>query len=114
MYWSESGDRIRVVNYSGDVRQKWMLCGNKIVNAMFSDECIGLKKGILMVQDDADVIATKYQGKPYQHWRVEYVWPADNTVDPNRELRSSYQINETSRVDCLYSVINGKRKMFDQ
>lgn len=69
----EAGDKIRVVNYSGDVRQKWVLRGNKIVNEMFSDDCIGLKKGILLVQDDADVITCKYQGKPYQHWRAEYV-----------------------------------------
>lgn len=73
LLFSEAGDKIRVVNYSGDVRQKWVLRGNKIVNEMFSDDCIGLKKGILVVPDDADVIASKYQGKPYQHWRVEYI-----------------------------------------
>lgn len=64
---------MRVCQYSGDVRQKWVLRGNKIVNEMFSDECVGLKKGVLMVHDDADIIISKYQGKPYQHWRVEYV-----------------------------------------
>jgi len=73
LHAKESGEKVRIASYSGDARQKWVMRGNKIVNEMFSDECIGLKKGMLVVQDDADVIACKYQGKPYQHWRVEYV-----------------------------------------
>ncbi len=52
---------------------------------MFSDECIGLKKGILVVPDDADVIASKYQGKPYQHWRAEYVWCPEVAVEEWKE-----------------------------
>jgi len=71
--FKESGDKVRLCHYTGDVRQKWILRGNRVVNEMFSDECIGLKKGVLVVHDDADVIASKYQGKPYQHWRNEYV-----------------------------------------
>jgi len=73
LHGKESGEKVRLCQFSGDVRQKWVMRGNKLVNEMFSDECIGLKKGVLMVHDDADVIAAKYQGKPYQHWRVDYV-----------------------------------------
>ena len=72
-YFTESGDKVRTCTFTGDVRQKWVMRGNRIVNEMFSDECFGMKKGVLVVVDDDDVIASKYQGKPYQHWRIEYV-----------------------------------------
>lgn len=68
LHAKESGDKIRVVCYTGDVRQKWVIRGNRIVNEMFSDECLGLKK-----EHRDDVISSHYKGKPYQHWKVEYV-----------------------------------------
>jgi len=66
------GDRVRMVPYTGDVRQQWIIQGNKIVNKVFCNECISLKK-LLRVREDADVIKANYEGKPWQHWRVEYV-----------------------------------------
>jgi hypothetical protein len=68
----ERGDKVRITHFTGDVRQQWILQGNKIINKVLCSECIGLKKGLVMVRDDADLISSEYQGKPYQHWHVEY------------------------------------------
>lgn len=67
------GERLRMVPYTGDARQKWTVRGNRIVNDVFCNDCISLKKGIIRLKDDADVIVTPYEGKPFQHWRVEYL-----------------------------------------
>jgi len=69
----ETGEKIKTGQYSGDARQQWKLDGNRVVNAVFCNVCIGLKKGLVIVHDDADIIACDYQNKPYQHWRAEYI-----------------------------------------
>ena len=56
--------------YIGEPRQQWRLEGNRIVNRVFPVECLGLRKH-LRLKDDADVIMSAYEGKPFQHWRME-------------------------------------------
>lgn len=73
LLFSDNGEHLRMVPYTGDARQKWTVRGNRIINDVFCNDCIGLKKGIIRLKDDADVIACPYDGKPYQHWRVEYL-----------------------------------------
>lgn len=69
----ENGERVRMTPFIGDVRQKWILLGNRITNEVYRNECIGLKRGLVRLKEDADVIACIYEGKPYQHWRIEYI-----------------------------------------
>jgi len=69
----DNGHNLRLVPFTGDARQKWTFQNNRIVNEMFRNDCIGLKKGLVRLKDDADVIAGPYEGKPYQHWRMEYI-----------------------------------------
>lgn len=68
-----NGEHLRMMPFTGDARQKWTVQHNKIVNAVFCNDCIGLKKGLIRVKDDADVISCLYEGKPYQHWRIEFL-----------------------------------------
>lgn len=63
-------ERIHMVPYMGDVRQQWIIEGNRIVNRLVRTECLGLRKH-LRLKDDADVIVSAYEGKPFQHWRIE-------------------------------------------
>jgi len=63
-------ERIRMVPYMGDMRQQWIIEGNRIVNKLMRTECLGLRKH-LRLKDDADVIVSAYEGKPFQHWRIE-------------------------------------------
>jgi len=63
-------ERIHMVPYVGDIRQQWIIEGNRIVNRMMRTECLGLRKH-LRLKDDADVIVSAYEGKPFQHWRIE-------------------------------------------
>jgi len=63
-------ERIHMMPYVGDVRQQWIIEGNRIVNKLVRTECLGLRKH-LRLKDDADVIVSPYEGKPWQHWRVE-------------------------------------------
>jgi hypothetical protein len=63
-------DRVKLVPYVGDARQMWTVEGNRIVNKLMRTECLGLRKH-LRLKDDADVIRMIYEGKPYQHWRME-------------------------------------------
>jgi len=58
--------------YSGDPRHQWLFDGNKIVNKMFCNECLTVKKKLVRVPDDADVGASEYEGNPLQHWKIEY------------------------------------------
>jgi len=59
--------------YSGDPRHQWLVDGNKIVNKMFCNECLTVKKKLVRVPDDADVVSSEYKGDPLQHWKIEYV-----------------------------------------
>jgi len=63
-------DRIHMVPYMGDIRQQWTIEGNRIVNKLVRTECMGLRKH-LRLKEDADVIVSAYEGKPWQHWRLE-------------------------------------------
>jgi hypothetical protein len=63
-------EKIRVVPFTGDVRQMWTLEGNRIINKVVRTDCLGLRKH-LRLKDDADVIMCNYEGKPFQHWRME-------------------------------------------
>jgi len=63
---------IYVVPYTGDIRQQWVLKDNRIINRSFASETLGLRKR-LVLHDDADVLVGRYEGKPYQHWRVQYL-----------------------------------------
>jgi len=66
----QGSDFVRVVPYTQDIRQQWVFKDNKICNKSFASETLGLKKRILL-HDDADVIVGKYEGKSYQHWRMQ-------------------------------------------
>jgi len=59
--------------YNGDPRHQWLVEGNKVVNKMFCNECLTIKKKLVRVPDDADVVSTEYEGNPLQHWKLEYV-----------------------------------------
>ena len=59
--------------YRGEAHQKWVLQQNRLVNRTLPTDCIGLKKTLFYVSDEADVIMSPYEGKSYQHWRIEYV-----------------------------------------
>jgi len=61
-----------VLPYNGDARQQWVFMENRIVNKLMTNDCIGLKKR-LFLHDDADVIVSRYENKPYQHWRMDYI-----------------------------------------
>lgn len=63
---------VHTATETGDARQRWIIDGNKIVNAVFKDECLTIKKGLVKFKDDADVVADKYEGKPIQHWKQVY------------------------------------------
>jgi len=63
---------IRTAEISGDVRQQWIIEGNKIVNKTFNGECVTVKKGLVRYKDDAEVMAANYEGKPTQHWKQVY------------------------------------------
>jgi len=67
-----SHKEIRTAEISGDARQQWIVEGNKIVNKMFSSECLTVKKGLVRYKDDAEVMAASYEGKPTQHWKQVY------------------------------------------
>jgi len=58
--------------YTGETKQKWVFKSNRIMNSALPGECVGLKKR-LFLHDDADVIVSKYDSKPYQHWRMNYL-----------------------------------------
>jgi len=63
---------VHTAELTGDVRQQWIVDGNKIVNKMFTNECLTVKKGLVRVKDDAEVTASNYEGKPTQHWKQVY------------------------------------------
>lgn len=65
-------ERVHLVPYTGDARQQWTLDGNRILNKIMRNDCLGLRKH-LRLKDDADVIALQYEAKPYQHWRMDPV-----------------------------------------
>jgi hypothetical protein len=69
----ENGSSLRMMPFTGDARQKWTFKDNKIINEVFRNDCLGLKKGIIRLKDDADVVSGPYEGKPYQHWRIEFI-----------------------------------------
>jgi hypothetical protein len=58
--------------FTGDARQKWVIEGQKIVNKVFCDECLTIKKSLVRVKDDAEIIAAHYEGSPLQHWKIEH------------------------------------------
>jgi len=63
-------ERMHMMPYVGDVRQQWVIEGHRIVNRLARAECLGLRKH-LRLKNDADVIVSAYEGKPWQHWRIE-------------------------------------------
>jgi len=66
----DSGDQVHLEPFTGDAREQWIVQGNRIVNRVFCNECLGLKKH-LRLKDDAEVIASTYDRKDFQHWRIE-------------------------------------------
>jgi len=68
-----SNKELHTAELSGDVRQQWIIEGNRIINKMFVGECVTVKKGLVRVKDDAEVIAAPYEGKPTQHWKQVYM-----------------------------------------
>jgi len=68
----DGGDKVTLQPYTGDARQQWIFKENRIINKLLASDCVGLKKG-LFLSDDANVIITRYEGKAYQHWRIEYI-----------------------------------------
>jgi len=71
MECNENKEKVHMQPYTADARQQWIIDGKRIVNKVFRNECLDIKRG--NKRDDADVIATPYEGKDHQHWRVEYV-----------------------------------------
>lgn len=63
---------VKMATVTGDARQNWILEGNKIINKVFVDSCITIKKGLVRIKDDAEVIAAKYEGADIQHWKRVY------------------------------------------
>jgi len=63
-------DRVRLVPFVAAPNQQWILEGNRIVNKLVRTDCLGLRKHLIL-KDDADVIMSAYEGKPFQHWRME-------------------------------------------
>jgi len=61
------GQNIRTMPYCGRPDQQWVFSGNKIINKVRPTECLSDKD----MQRPIEVKA--YQGKPKQHWRMEYV-----------------------------------------
>jgi len=68
---NENKDKIHMKPYTGDARQQWVIDGQKIINKVFRNECLDIKRA--NKRDDADIIAYPYEGKPNQHWRMEYL-----------------------------------------
>ena len=68
---SENKDKFHLKPYTGDARQQWIIEGNRIINKVFCNECLNTKQGKLLHRDTSDVIASPYEGKEHQHWRVE-------------------------------------------
>ena len=63
-------ERVKLVPYVGEARQQWILEGHRIVNRVVRTDCLGLRK-LLRIKEDSDVIMQVYEGKPFQHWRME-------------------------------------------
>jgi len=68
----DGGDKVCLMPYTGDARQQWIMKDNRIINKLLASDCVALKK-VFFLSDDSDVIVTRYEGKAYQHWRMEYL-----------------------------------------
>jgi len=51
--------------------QNWCFEGHTIRNKLFPTECLEIRRGDF--RDGADVILDRYEGRPWQHWRLEYI-----------------------------------------
>jgi len=69
-----SGDKekVHMVPFTGDARQKWIIVDNRIINDTFRNECLDIKGGVRVRHND-DIVARAYQGKPTQHWSIEFL-----------------------------------------
>jgi len=63
-------DRVKLAPFMGEARQMWTIEGRRIVNKVVRTDCIGLRK-MLRLKEDADVHMQHFEGKPFQHWRME-------------------------------------------
>lgn len=59
---------MKMMPFTGEVRQQWHLVGNKIINQ--AHECLDIRGE--SNKDGAEVISYKYKGSANQHWRIEY------------------------------------------
>jgi len=60
-------EHVRMMPYTGQPDQQWIISGNRIINRVRPAECFSDKDG------DMPVHSKEYKSKPTQHWRIEYV-----------------------------------------
>ena len=65
------GDRVTIGRASSAPFQAWCIDGRAIRNKMFPSECLEVRGGAR--HDGADIVLHRYEGHPWQHWRVEYI-----------------------------------------
>ena len=70
---AENSKRLTLKPYTGDPAQQWTIEDNCIVNYEFLGHCLGLKEDLTRLKEDAYVVSSRYEGKPHQHWRIEYI-----------------------------------------
>jgi hypothetical protein len=68
----DNKEKVHTKPFSGDARQQWIIKENRIVNKLFCDECLAIKTRPIR-RDDDDIIAMPYEGKPHQHWKIDFV-----------------------------------------
>jgi hypothetical protein len=64
------GERVTIGPHCAAPYQAWCVDGMRIINRQWPTECLEIRRGD--VRDGADVILHRYEGKPWQHWIVEY------------------------------------------
>jgi len=66
------GDKLHAnPHVPGARHQMWLLDGNRIVNRDHPDDCVQIRHG--EDRDNADIILHRYDRRPYQHWRFEFI-----------------------------------------
>ena len=65
------GDRVSIGRPSSAPFQAWCIEGRAIRNKMFPSECLEVRGGAH--HDGADIVLHRYEGHPWQHWRLEYI-----------------------------------------
>jgi len=63
------GAKVRMMPYTGDHRQQWMMEGNRILNK--ARECLDISRQCQ--SDGAELISYQYKNMANQHWRLEFI-----------------------------------------